>query len=366
MEWYRIENAANRKAVMSVFGYIGDSWDSESVTARKFFSQLQELDVDDIELHINSQGGSLPDGNAIYNALRNHKARVHVVVDGMALSAASVVAMAGDVVEMPENAMMMIHDPNTYASGNAEDMRKIADVLDKWKVGIVAAYRLKTGLPEERITAMMSEETWMTAREAKLLGFADQVGGAALIEACVHEDAFHRFRHAPMEVMNVFVKKPENSKEGEKEMNITIELLRDKHPDLVTALLEEGRAAGAQAERERIQGVLAESIPGHEALVQDLAFDGRTSPADAARQILAAERKVRGSARDRLDRDAPPPVPHAEPGPDPAGAGSLPVELRTRQAWDRDPQLRAEFRTYEAYLAWERHTEAGDIRIYKK
>lgn len=329
MEWYRIEAKANRKAVVQVYGYIGDSWDSESVTAKKFFKQVNDLDVDEIELHINSQGGSVPDGNAIYNLLKAHKAAVRVVIDGWALSAASVVAMAGDTVEMPENAMMMIHDPMALVGGNASDMRKTADVLDKWKTGLVAAYRDKTGLPEDRIERMMSDETWMTAKEAALLGFADTVTGAVEIEACFDEDALKRFRHAPAEFVNLAIRKP-LAKEEPQNMEITAEFLKKNHPAIVAALIAEAitaaylkekhpavaaelAAEGRTAERERIQAVLASSMPGHEDLVHGLAFDGKTTAAEAAVQILAAEKQIRAGVVAKLGKDAVKPLGHVEP-----------------------------------------------------
>lgn len=144
--------------------FYGDAWD-----AGYFNEQLKNLgEVNLIELHINSPGGSVFDGIAIYNALVQHPATIHVYVDGIAASIASVIAMAGDKIYMPSNTMLFIHEPWMYTAGNADDLRKDADMLDKNKDAIVNSYLRHLKGTSDSISEMMKEETWMTAQEAAI------------------------------------------------------------------------------------------------------------------------------------------------------------------------------------------------------
>lgn len=144
--------------------FYGDAWD-----AGYFNEQLKALgDINLIELHINSPGGSVFDGIAIYNALVQHPATVHVYIDGIAASIASVIAMAGDKIYMPSNTMLFIHEPWMYTAGNADDLRKDADMLDKNKDAIVNSYLRHLKGTSDSISEMMKEETWMTAQEAAI------------------------------------------------------------------------------------------------------------------------------------------------------------------------------------------------------
>ena len=120
-KWYsiRARAATPRAAEVFIYGDIGESYWAETVTAADFVKEIAALDVDQITVRINSVGGSVPDGLAIYNAIRRHKAQVTTAIDGMALSIASLIAMAGDTVEMADNAMLMIHAPWTIAAGNS-------------------------------------------------------------------------------------------------------------------------------------------------------------------------------------------------------------------------------------------------------
>lgn len=158
-----------------IYDEIGPDWYGETVAAKTFCQEIAAIDTPKIALHVNSPGGSVWDGAAIYNALKNHPAEVTTYIDGLAASIASVVALAGDTVVMAENAMFMIHNPWTIEIGDAEQMRKTADVLDKIGETIVNVYESRTGKPRDEITAAMSEESWLTADEALEWGFVDEV-----------------------------------------------------------------------------------------------------------------------------------------------------------------------------------------------
>lgn len=176
---------APRAAEVFIYGDIGESWWDETVTARDFVKEVAALDVDHLTVRINSVGGSVPDGLAIYNALRRHPAHVTVAVDGMAMSIASLIAMAGDSVEMAENAILMIHAPWTYASGNSADMREAADMLDKWAEAMATSYAAKTGKDAAEILALLTdgEDHYYTAAEALADKFVDAVVSAMPIAA---------------------------------------------------------------------------------------------------------------------------------------------------------------------------------------
>ena len=193
----RFEMRAGAKAGSTeilIYGDIG----AEGLTAKSFVDALAALGgVSDLTVRINSRGGSVFDAQAMYSALKKYKAKKTVVIDGIAASAASLVAMAGDIVVMPENAMLMIHNPAAMLEGaaEAEDLRKEADALDKIKVAVIAAYRDKTGLSDAELSAIMTDETWLTAEEAVAKGFADVVGRAVEMTA-THD--LSRFKNAPV------------------------------------------------------------------------------------------------------------------------------------------------------------------------
>lgn len=170
-----------------LYGIIeSETWFGDEVTPKQFREDLDALgEIDVLRVFINSDGGDVFASQAIHSMLKRHPARVDVYIDGLAASAASVVAMAGDVIRMPANAMMMIHSPWTIGIGNANDFRELADVLDQIGESIVTAYEQKTGLERERIRELLEAETWMTAEEAVELGFADEIEEAREVAAAL-------------------------------------------------------------------------------------------------------------------------------------------------------------------------------------
>lgn len=172
--WYRLKAPIDAGAAAEVYIYGEIGW---QVTADQFVQDLREVagPTTPLTVYINSPGGSVWDGLAIHNTLKRRTATVTVHIDGIALSMGSAIAMAGDFVVMPENALMMIHDPSWCAYGTAEEMRKQADVLDQIRDSLVGIYTAKTGKSAEDIAALMAEETWMTGAQAVEAGFADEV-----------------------------------------------------------------------------------------------------------------------------------------------------------------------------------------------
>lgn len=196
MTWYKIQAKGNKSAEINIYGDIGESWWGESVTAKQFVKELAALDVEDLTVRINSYGGSVADGIAIYNAIKRHKANTTVAIDGVAVSIASLIAMAGDTVEMADNALMMIHAPWTYASGNAVDLREAADVLDKFASAMSSSYADKTGKTIDAIMGWLTDgiDHWFTAAEAAAEGLVDTVTDALPVAASFD---LNRFKTMP-------------------------------------------------------------------------------------------------------------------------------------------------------------------------
>ena len=194
--WFLIRNAAHGVGEISIYDEIG-LW---GVDARQFRDDLSALgDVHALNVYINSPGGDVFDGLAIHSMLARHPAKVTVNVDGIAASIASVIAMAGDEVLMPEGTMMMIHDPSGVVMGTADDMRDLAEALDKVKQSLVSAYRNKSGLDDARLAELMSEETWLTAAEAVELGLADRITEPVKMAANLN---LSRFKNPPESIRN--------------------------------------------------------------------------------------------------------------------------------------------------------------------
>lgn len=203
--WYEIKNAAASTAEIYIYDQIGeDFWTGQGVTAKNFVEDLAKLKAQDIHLHINSPGGSVFDAHAIYTALKRSDAKVTTFIDGLAASAASYVALAGDKVVMAANALFMIHNPMGGAVGDAREMRKMADVLDKIRESIVSVYMTKSNLTEQEIIDAMDAETWYTAAEAQAAGFVDEIGVALDVAARFDAKTLTNmgFKHVP-DVSNV-------------------------------------------------------------------------------------------------------------------------------------------------------------------
>lgn len=172
----RVRALAGGDAELLVYGPIGENWWSESVTAKSVVEQLQQIRAETIQVRINSEGGSVQDGLAIYNALKRHGARIVVTVDGIAASIASLIAMAGDEIVMPANTLMMVHAPWAYTGGNAAELREAADVLDTYAASMATSYATKTGKPNDEILALLQDgkDHWYTAAQAIEYGLADR------------------------------------------------------------------------------------------------------------------------------------------------------------------------------------------------
>jgi ATP-dependent Clp protease protease subunit len=184
-----IKSKTKDEADLYLYEEIGESWWGDSKSAKQFKKDLDALgDIKTLNVYINSPGGDVFDGMAIYNILKRHKAYKTVYVDGLAASIASVIALAGDKLIIPSNAFFMIHRCWTIYWGNKNDFRKMADDLEKIDEGIINVYLGKTALTRPEIEQLMDEETWMTGDEALEYGFADEVEKEKKVAACIKGD----------------------------------------------------------------------------------------------------------------------------------------------------------------------------------
>ena len=173
--WNWLRDEATDERILRLDGVISDStWLGDEVTPQNFREELNSADGD-VTVWINSDGGDVFAAVEIYNMLKEYRGRVTIKIDGIAASAASVVAMAGDEVQISPAGMMMIHNPWTIAQGDSAQMQSAAKMLDAVKETIINAYQLKTRLSREKISALMTAETWLHAVKAVELGFADKI-----------------------------------------------------------------------------------------------------------------------------------------------------------------------------------------------
>lgn len=193
---YRVVARSKDSAEIYLYGIIGADWFGDGVTAKKFADDLKALgNVKTIDLRINSEGGSVFDGKAMYSLLNEHPAKVNVHIDGLAASAASFVAMAGDTIEIAEGGFVMIHNAYMLAVGDAREMRRSADMLETVNNTIIDTYVARTKGDRKTIAKMMDDETWMSGTEAVKNGFADKMVENLKVAASIaHPD---RFKNMP-------------------------------------------------------------------------------------------------------------------------------------------------------------------------
>lgn len=174
-KYYSLETEGT-KADLYIFGDITSyPWLEKDKDSYGIVKELQNLDVDEVDVHINSYGGEVAEGLAIYNVLKNSKYKVTTYCDGFACSAASVIFMAGHERIMNSASLLMIHNAWSYAAGNADDFRKQAEDLDKITQASVNAYMSKVSITEDELKAKMDGETWLTAEESLTDGFATKI-----------------------------------------------------------------------------------------------------------------------------------------------------------------------------------------------
>lgn len=206
--WYRFENAANGKpAKLTIEGELGE-WATSSKDFRESFARLGETEP--VALHIVSGGGSIFTGQEIANIIRGHKGEVTATLGSIVASIATVVACAAKTATASKNTIYMIHRASAFAGGNADEMRKTAEIMEKLESGIVAAYVDKTGMDKDELAEMMDEETWMDAEEAKALGFIDAIDEEDADDEIVDTVNLRHYKNSATLLSRLHIEAPES------------------------------------------------------------------------------------------------------------------------------------------------------------
>lgn len=320
--FWEFRNLTDAEAELLLYGNIASQkpwWDEgDTVTPKQFADDLRSLGTkSNITVRINSVGGDVFAAHAIFTQLKMNPAHITVVIDGIAASAATIVAMAGDTVQMPSNALFMIHDPLLALWGyyNAADFEKFMDTLETIKDSIINSYLNRTTLDRETLARMMKDETWMTAQEALDNGFIDEiitssdiqaaVNGHLLVVNSIHHD-LSQFKNLPSALpktspqagfLNTASKGHQQPPKKEDNTLKTIDELKQAYPDLVAQIENAAKDAGAKAERERIKAIEEISNTIAPELVnkakfeqpmnaQELAFEALKNDASKGRRYL--------------------------------------------------------------------------------
>lgn len=339
-KFWEFKNLVGDSADLNIYREISDNdWWGDSVTPQQFQKDLAAVGaVANLNIHINSLGGGVFAGHTISNLLRAHPANKTVYVDGIAASIASVIAMAGDKVVMQPGSMLMVHNPLNviYGAYSAEEMRGMADTLDKIRDSLVSVYEAKCGKSPEDIIEIMAAETWYTAAEAVEQGFADEVGTGAVacanMSGSVLNIAGRSFdlagcKNLPKSLCTGSAGSTPDAgstqdagstpvtggasatgsagksatPNKDKEDNILdIKELQAKYPDLYKAAV----AQGVAQERQRMQAIDEVSMPGHEDLIAKARYETGESAEALAVALVKAEKGAQAKNLQNLQDDA--------------------------------------------------------------
>ncbi len=313
----------------------GDFWSDSGFTDAEVLDALTELDGE-LTVRVNSGGGNAFMGIAIHNALKARDGKVTVQIDGIAASAASVIAMAGEEIVMRDGALMMIHNGSGITMGTAKDHEKTIEALTRLDGEMAKLYAKRTGLEAKETKSMMDDETWMTGEEAMSKGFATKADSEKALEAAMFDYRLYSRAPEPLRLMastNKFKfqesgpQKTERTRfnstatvtvaaaQGENEMDIkslTLSALREQRPDLVTeiekshdmtAAIAAAKLEGAKMEAKRIADIDAVALPGHDAIIAAHKADPTKTANDCAIAQINAEKQLRAKAGDGLDAD---------------------------------------------------------------
>lgn len=346
----RIElSAKDRVGEIDIYGTIGQDWFGEGVEPKTFKQDVAALgELDRLNVHVHSYGGSVYEGWAIFNTLDTHSADVHVYVDGSAMSMASVILQAADTRHIAKNGTVMIHNPWSIAMGEAKDFEKAAANLKQIRTQIIDAY-IDGGVTasREEVERMMDEETYMTAEQALEHGFVDVIGeeveedpDATNMVAMAQLFAMSGNPEKLKEVLNM----PTGKQPAEPENSLT--------PEAAQAQADQARAD----ERKRVSDILALSRPGIEAFVQDLA----KSDIDVADAKMQVADKLTEQANDKLQtrrKDSNSVVTEEEEELDTAA-------VTLKDQWEKNVNgVQEHFLDFEGFEAFAKADEKGLIKM---
>ena len=300
--WNLVKND-DKSAELMLYGDIAESFWGDTISAKEVTEYLADLDVENIDVYINSNGGVVDTAIAINNALRRHKAKVTVNIDGIAASAATLITCAGDIVRMPKNALFMIHNPSTIAMGDSEKMRKQADVLEKYKNSIMETYLQKVNIDKEKLSELMDNETWLNAEEALEYGFIDEITENTDIQVVENKVISNNmvFNMAEFKNFNVDKNIKNNGKGSEK---MTIEEIKNQYPDIYAEIINEGKEIGIKEERTRIQEI--EDLGYNHEVVNKAKFEEPKNARDLALEIVSLMKQENQNKLNRIQDEGKP------------------------------------------------------------
>lgn len=253
-------------------------------TSPKDFADLSS-DGEDIEVVINSQGGSVIDASEIFTALKDYKGQVTAKIVGFAGSCASWIAMAADKVKISPMGFIMIHNASSVAIGDNREMDSAGNMLKTVDEAIRNAYKEKTGLSDEELKDLMDNETWFNSSKALEKNFADEIMFEE--EALVSNSFFNDLKIPSKEILNIINK----NQEEREEVVMDLKELQEKHPELYNEVMNLGKEEGRKEERERIQNIENLEINGFKDLVNKAKFETFESPEKLAMNILKAQKE---------------------------------------------------------------------------
>nr|DAS62491.1 MAG TPA: Putative ATP dependent Clp protease [Caudoviricetes sp.] len=300
--WNLVKND-DKSAELMLYGDIAESFWGDTISAKEVTEYLADLDVENIDVYINSNGGVVDTAIAINNALRRHKAKVTVNIDGIAASAATLITCAGDIVRMPKNALFMIHNPSTIAMGDSEEMRKQADVLEKYKNSITETYLQKVNIDKEKLSELMDNESWLSAEEALEYGFIDEIIENADIQVVENKVISNNMVFNMAEFKNFNVDKNiKNNRKGSGKM--TREEIKNQFPDIYAEIINKGKEIGIKEERTRIQEI--EDLGYNHEVVNKAKFGEPKNARDLALEIVSLMKQENQNKLNRIQDEGKP------------------------------------------------------------
>ena len=293
----------DKSAELMLYGDIAESFWGDTISAKEVTEYLADLDVENIDVYINSNGGVVDTAIAINNALKRHKAKVTVNIDGIAASAATLITCAGDIVRMPKNALFMIHNPSTIAMGDSEEMRKQADVLEKYKNSITETYLQKVNIDKEKLSELMDNETWLNAEEALEYGFIDEITENTDIQVVENKVISNNMVFNMAEFKNFNIDKNiKNNGKGSGKM--TKDEIKAQFPDIYAEIVNEGKEIGVKEERTRIQEI--ENLGYNHEVVDKAKFEEPKNARDLALEIVSLMKQENQNKLNRIQDEGKP------------------------------------------------------------
>ncbi|SKA01533.1 ATP-dependent Clp endopeptidase, proteolytic subunit ClpP [Cetobacterium ceti] len=296
---FNLYKTGTKKATILIYGVVGDVFSEEGISEKKIAEELLEYgDLDEITVRINSPGGSVTSGIAIYNALKNNKAKKIVEIDGLCGSIATVIAMCGDKRIMNSATTFMIHNPLTMAFGSKKELEKSIERLEQIKNDVIEIYNSVTNLGKEKLEKMMDDETYLSPEEALENGFITEINKNVDKNITNYIQEYLNYRNI--------------HKEKEEEEKMTKEELKAKFPDVYNEIMEEGEKTGGQRERERLKKLdefsnseIVNKFENIDAIIQDAKYVNVKSFEEISSSILLGKIKIQGKEEKKKEEIDP-------------------------------------------------------------